>query len=161
MAGGNGLRHHYAVTISWQGNTGTGTSAYADYARDYSVAAAGKATIAGSADPAFRGDPARWNPEELLLASVSACHQLWYLHLCADAGIRVLGYCDTAEATLQLERDGSGRFSGIVLRPEITLAEGSDEALADGLHGRAHDMCFIAGSVNCPIDVRPVFSTAS
>lgn len=96
----SGHEHHYAVTVRWTGNTGSGTSGYRQYARDHLIQAQGKPDIPGSADPAFRGDPRRWNPEELLLASASACHKLWYLHLCAEAGIVVLDYEDHAEGTM-------------------------------------------------------------
>ena len=75
--------HRYATTVTWTGNTGPGTSGYRDYQRTHEISADGKPTILGSADPAFRGDPARWNPEELLVASLSQCHMLTFLSLCA------------------------------------------------------------------------------
>ena len=106
--------------------------------------------IAGSSDPAFRGDPARWNPEELLLASVSACHKLWYLHFCAVSGVVVTDYVDHAEGTMVTEPEGDGRFTEIVLKPQVTIGAG-DAALAEKLHHDAHEKCFIANSVNFPI----------
>lgn len=145
--------HRYIVTITWRGNTGSGTASYTDYGRDFSVEADGKVEIDGSADPVFRGDPARWNPEEMLVASVSACHQLWYLHLCADAGITVLAYRDAAEGLMRLQPDGAGRFTSVMLRPVIELAAGADATLAASLHQRAHEMCFIANSVGFPIQI--------
>ena len=92
--------HKYQTTVEWTGNHGTGTSGYRAYGREHVIWSGNKPEIPGSSDPAFLGDPSRWNPEELLLASVSACHKLWYLHLCADAGIAVLAYVDQAEGTM-------------------------------------------------------------
>ncbi len=148
--------HRYRVRVTWTGNTGQGTASRAGYERAHRIEAEGKPALAGSSDPAFRGDPACWNPEELLLASLSACHQLWYLDLCARAGVVVLAYEDAAEGTLVEEVDGGGQFAAAVLRPRVTLAPGADAALAGSLHGRAHAMCFIARSVRFPVTVEPV-----
>jgi organic hydroperoxide reductase OsmC/OhrA len=147
--------HRYGITVEWTGNTGTGTSAYRAYERRHEIAAPGKPSIPGSADPAFRGDPARWNPEELLVASLSACHKLWYLHLCAVAGIVVTSYVDRAEGEMEETADGSGRFRRVVLKPAVTLAPGMDAALAQALHAEAHAKCFIANSVNFPVAHEP------
>jgi organic hydroperoxide reductase OsmC/OhrA len=153
--------HHYAVTVEWTGNTGTGTSGYRDYERRHEISAGtGKPTIPGSSDPAFRGDAARWNPEELLVASISACHKLWYLHLCAEAGIAVVAYVDNAEGAMEETADGSGSFRRVILRPKITLTAGSDLAKARELHHAAHAKCFIANSVNFPVQHEPEISTA-
>lgn len=151
--------HHYRVTVTWTGNTGSGTSGYRDYRRDHVVSAAGRPAIAGSSDPAFRGDASRWNPEDLLLASASACHQLWYLHLCADAGIAVLAYEDSAAATM-VDGEG-GHFTRIVLRPRVTVRAGDDLALAERLHHAAHAQCFVANSLKTPIDCVPVIVPAA
>jgi len=153
--------HRYHATIVWTGNRGSGTSGYRAYERGYEVRCLGKAPILGSSDPAFRGDPAAHNPEELLVASVSACHMLWYLHLCADAGVVVSGYEDSAAGSMTEAADGSGRFSEIVLRPRVTLAGGADSDLAQRLHATAHDKCFIANSVNFPIRVEPTITVES
>jgi organic hydroperoxide reductase OsmC/OhrA len=147
--------HRYAVTVAWTGNEGSGTSGYRAYRRDHEISAGEKPTIPGSSDPAFRGDPARWNPEELLVASLSACHKLWYLHLCAEAGIAVLAYEDRAEGVMVQDPDGGGRFSGVTLRPEATVAAGADAARALDLHRAAHALCFIANSVNFPVGIEP------
>ena len=151
--------HRYLVTIEWTGNTGFGTSGYRDYERGYEISApgSGKPVILGSSDPAFRGDPTRWNPEELFVASVSACHKLWYLHLCAEAGIVVTTYLDRAEGVMAETSTGGGRFRRVVLRPEVTLAPGADLKRAMALHGMAHSKCFIANSVSFPIEVDPRF----
>jgi organic hydroperoxide reductase OsmC/OhrA len=153
--------HRYPVTMTWTGNTGSGTTSYRTYSRDHEVSVAGKPTILTSSDPSFRGDPARYNPEELFVASISQCHSLWYLHLCADNGINVIAYVDRPEGTMQEHANGSGVFTRVVLRPEITLAPGSDADLADRLHHEAHAMCFIANSVSVPIEVEATYRVES
>ena len=143
--------HRYQATIAWTGNRDTGTNNYGAYSRDHEIHCPGKPVIAGSSDPAFRGNPNRCNPEELLVASISSCHMLWYLHLCADAGVTVTGYEDTAEGRMEETADGSGRFTEVVLHPNVTIAAGADAALAERLHANAHEKCFIANSVNFSI----------
>lgn len=153
--------HRYAVTVEWTGNIGTGTADYRAYERSHEISAPGspKPVIPGSSDPTFRGDRSRWNPEELFVASLSTCHQLWYLHLCADSGVVVTRYVDHAEGTMVEAADGTGRFTAVVLRPSVTVAAGSDVELARALHGRAHATCFIAGSVNFPVRHEPEIRT--
>ena len=154
-------RHHYEVTVTWTGNTGSGTSDYRAYGRGFDLTAAGKPLISGSSDPVFRGDAARWNPEEMLVASLSSCHQLWYLHLCADAGLVVTAYRDQASGTMRTEAAvGTGSFTEVVLRPEVTFAAAVDLGLARDLHEEAHKRCFIANSVNFPVRCEPVFVRA-
>jgi organic hydroperoxide reductase OsmC/OhrA len=152
-------QHQYRVTVTWTGNRGQGTRSYTTYSRDHVIEAPGKPAIPGSSDPAFRGDPARWNPEELLLASLSTCHKLWYLHLCAVAGLSVMTYQDAAEATMIEDATGAGRFVQAILRPAITFAPGADLVKAKALHEDAHHHCFIANSVNFPVLCEPVFLT--
>ncbi|PRX44783.1 organic hydroperoxide reductase OsmC/OhrA [Prauserella shujinwangii] len=152
--------HGYAVTVTWTGNTGTGTSGYAAFSRDHDVSAPGKPVLAGSSDPAFRGDPARWNPEELLVASLSECHMLWYLALCAQAGVVVTDYVDEAGGTMVEQPGGAGQFTEVVLRPRVTVAEEAMLAKAEELHGPAHEKCFIARSVNFPVRHEPRISVA-
>ena len=153
--------HHYSVVVKWTGNTGTGTSGYRNYSRQHEILGEGqKPPIPGSSDPAFRGDPARWNPEELLVAALSACHKLWYLHLCAEAGIVVVAYADHAEGFMEETPDGSGRFRSVVLRPEVKVAPGTDLAKARELHHTAHAKCFIANSVNFAVEHEPEVRTA-
>jgi organic hydroperoxide reductase OsmC/OhrA len=153
--------HHYSVVVEWTGNTGAGTSGYRNYQRSHEISAgSAKPLIPGSSDPAFRGDAARWNPEELLVASLSACHQLWYLHLCAEAGIVVLAYVDHAEGQMEESADGSGFFTGVTLRPKVTLASGSDMAKAREVHAVAHAKCFIARSVTFPVAHAPEIGVA-
>lgn len=153
-----GKRHSYTIQVEWTGNRGSGTSSYRAYARSHAIAAPGKASIAGSSDPAFLGDAAGWNPEELLVASLSACHQLWYLHLCAEAGIVVQAYRDEPVGTMQEQPDGAGEFESVTLRPHAVLAPGSDAAKARALHDTAARMCFIARSVAFPVSHEPSFA---
>lgn len=153
-------QHTYATHTEWTGNLGEGTSGYRAYSRDHVISAAGRPDLAGSSDPAFRGDATRWNPEDMLLGSLSACHMLWYLHFCAQARIIVLAYHDDAQATM-VEDPAGGRFTRALLRPVATLAAGGDAALATALHEEAHRQCFIANSVNFPVTIEPavVFAT--
>jgi len=151
--------HRYHVIVTWTGNRGEGTRTHAAYSRDHVIAADGKPPIPGSSDPSFRGDPSRWNPEELLLASLSACHKLWYLGLCAQAGLSVLSYEDHAEATMTEDRTGAGRFVAATLRPRIVFSAGADLQKAAALHRDAHAYCFIANSVNFPVACEPDLAT--
>lgn len=148
--------HHFTATTTWTGNRGTGTSSYRTYGREHEFTAPGKsASIPGSSSPVYRGDAGRYNPEELLIASVSACHMLWFLHLCADAGIAVTAYRDEAEGVMALESDGGGRFKEIVIHPRVELADPARAGELPQLHERAHELCFIARSVNFPVLCRP------
>ncbi len=146
-----GRTHHYKAAIIWTGNLGQGTTDYRSYARSHRIEIDGKPIIEGSADSAFRGDAALHNPEDMLLAAVSTCHMLWYLHLCSEAGISVLAYRDLAEGTMTLDANGGGRFTSLTIRPEVTIAAGGDAAKAEALHGPANAKCFIANSLNLPI----------
>jgi organic hydroperoxide reductase OsmC/OhrA len=149
-------RHTYSIRVDWTGNQGAGTSAYRAYSRAHEI----KTAIAGSSDPVFRGDAAGWNPAELLIAALSACHQLWYLHLCADAGIVVVAYCDDASGVEIEQADGAGRCESVMLRPHAKLAAGSDENTAR-LHDAAAEICFIARSVSFKVEHEPTFEIAS
>ena len=147
--------HDYELNVTWTGNTGTGTSGYREFERSHTISADGKPVILGTADPAFRGVPERWNPEELLVASLSQCHMLWFLALCAQEGIVVTDYTDHQSGTMVETPDGGGHFSEVVLRPRARIADPQhiDRALA--LHDRAHDLCFIANSVNFELRCQP------
>jgi len=143
--------HHYQTQLIWTGNRGTGTTSYRDYDRNYDILIKGKPVISGSSDPAFLGDPQRHNPEEQLVAALSSCHLLWYLHLCAKAGVVVTDYQDEASGTMIENEDGSGQFSEVTLRPQVTIREKEMTEKATELHDQAHQFCFIARSVNFPI----------
>lgn len=148
--------HSYTVQVTWTGAGDTGTSSYTSYSRDHEVAvplSAGPPVLLGSSDPVYRGDPARYNPEQLFVASLSQCHMLWFLHVAAQAGIVVVGYRDEAVGTLRLEAAGSGQFIDVVLHPRVTLAPGQTATDADleRVHHSAHEHCFLARSVNFPV----------
>jgi len=140
------------VTVDWQG----ATTGYNDYARDHLITADGPPAIPGSSDPVFRGNCERWNPEQLLVASLSACHKLWFLHLAAEAGLIVTAYRDEAEG-IMIEGPGQGRFEQVTLRPAVTLAGGDPSRLPE-LHEKAHHRCFIANSVNFVVQVEPLIA---
>ena len=148
--------HHYKVCVKWEGNLGKGTQSYSAYSRNFLVRSDDHdSTIPGSADPAFRGDAKRWNPEELLLAATSACHKLWYLHLCAVNGISVVSYEDSCEAVMEEGHgDKEGKIVSITLSPTILVDEKSDTSLAMKLHEDAHKACFIANSLNFPVQCK-------
>jgi len=147
--------HHYQATVTWTGNTGHGTLSYKAYERSYLISAAGKPDIPGSSDPAFRGDATRYNPEDLLVSSLSSCHMLWYLHLCSEAGVIVTRYEDRATGVMTETAEGGGRFTEVTLCPEVTVADSSMIDMAHALHARAGALCFIASSVNFPVHHRP------
>lgn len=145
------MGHDFTSEIVWTGNRGEGTRGYRSYDRTWDVAVPGKAVIHCSNDPALGGDPAKMNPEDLLLSALAACHMLWYLHYASDAGIVVTGYRDRPVGRGESLPSGAGRFLAAELRPEIRVAKGTDLAAADAIHGRIHEVCFIARSVNFPV----------
>jgi organic hydroperoxide reductase OsmC/OhrA len=147
-------QHIYETVVTWTGGRDGGTTGYRDYGRDHDVTAEGRPTIAGSSDPAFRGDPDRWNPEQLLVVALSQCHMLWYLHLCAVGGVVVTGCVDRAAGTMTEHGDG-GQFTEVVLRPEVTVREPAMMADAQRLHADAHRACYVASSVNFPVRHQP------
>jgi organic hydroperoxide reductase OsmC/OhrA len=147
--------HHYNVTIEWKGNLGPGTKSYIGYKRDHAINSGSKHEILGSSDPAFRGDASRWNPEDLLVAGLSACHKLWYLHVCVVAGITVHEYIDNATGTMVEDAASGGHFTRVLLRPKVTVSKDDDVDLARRLHHDAHAKCFLANSVNFPVDHEP------
>ena len=150
--------HNYAVTTCWTGNDGLGTRDYRSYRRDHVITSGLKPEIPGSSDPAFRGNPERYNPEELLVAALSACHMLSYLHLCAVNNIVVTDYGDEAHGTMQEHENGAGEFTHVVLRPKVTISFGELEKAIE-LHHQAHQLCFIANSVKFAVEVQPEIVT--
>jgi organic hydroperoxide reductase OsmC/OhrA len=146
-------RHHYRVDLRWQ--DARGTVSYRRYTRRFEIGGHAKPTLAGSADPAFLGEAERYNPEELLLAALSGCHLLWYLHLCADAGVVVVSYRDEPSATMEEDEEGEGAITSATLSPAVTITQASDQHLAVSLHDEAARRCFIARSVTFPVRHRP------
>lgn len=149
------MQHHYHTEIRWTGNKGSGTSSYTDYERSHDLIISNKPSLSMSSDTPFRGDGSKQNPEDLLLASLSSCHLLWYLHLCADAGVIVLDYCDKASAIMETGNDKPGHFVEVVLRPQVTVQSEAMVESAMRLHAKAHEQCFIANSVNFPVHREP------
>lgn len=148
--------HQYKTSLVWTGNKGSGTMDYRSYDRDFVISIVNKEPISGSSDSAFMGDKTKYNPEDLLLSSVSSCHMLWYLHLCAKNDIVVLEYTDHASGVMIEEADGSGQFKEIVLRPEVVISKKEQVDLANALHEEANKLCFIANSLNFPVKHTPL-----
>ena len=149
-------KHVFNASLNWNGANGVGTIDYRSYSRNHIISAKGKPDIMGSSDPLFRGDAGRYNPEELLIASLSSCHMLWYLHLCADAGVIVTAYEDHATGTMEIDSDGGGRFAEVVLNPIVTVKSSSMTKTALELHHGANKKCFIANSCNFPVKHNPI-----
>ena len=147
--------HRYEVAVVWTGNRGEGTAGYRAYGRDHEVTAEGRPALHGSSDPVFRGDAERWNPEQLLVAALSQCHLLSYLHVCAVSDVVVVAYEDRADGEMVTTDEGGGRFTEVTLRPVVTVADASMVEPARGLHARAHELCFISSSVNFPVRHEP------
>lgn len=144
-------KHQYNIAVKWTGNQGTGTSSYRDYSRNHEIRVPDKPVIPASSDPSFRGDPTRYNPEELLVASLSQCHMLWFLHLCSEAGITVIAYVDNAMGIMEEDNHGGGRFTEVILNPEVTIHPIDRMDQITDLHRRANELCFIANSCNFPV----------
>ncbi len=149
------MRHEYKLSVKWTGSQGVGTVDYKAYDRSLTISSDGKPDILGSTDPAYRGDPAKWNPEELLLSSLSSCHMLWYLHLCAVNKIVVVDYQDTPTAVMETEKSGAGKFTSAAINPSIVITDPSRIEDAINIHKEAHQKCFIAQSVNFPVEINP------
>lgn len=150
-----GREHHYETTVEWRGNRGTGTSGYRDYGRELLLTAEGKHPIDASADRTFHGNADRWNPEELLVAALSQCHMLSYLHVAVMRGVVVTAYTDTAAGTMEQTDDGGGRFTSVTLRPVVTVASADMVEAALDAHQDASEKCFIANSVNFAVHHEP------
>lgn len=153
--------HHYAVQVVWTGNRGDGTTGYRDFDRSHEMRVNGKPTLTGSADPAFRGDATHWNPEDLLVSSLSECHMLWFLHLAAVNGVVVSDYRDTATGTMAMSPDGGGQFTEVTLHPQVTVRDRDMVDKVERLHSEANANCFIARSVNFPVHHAPETVAAS
>lgn len=152
------MTHDYTSRIVWTGNRGAGTVSYRGYDRTWDIAVPGKPLVHCSNDPLLGGDRGKMNPEDLLLSALSACHMLWYLHYAAEAGVVVTGYEDTPVGHGEVGAGGAGRFVAATLRPRIQVAAGTDLALAEALHHRIPEVCFIARSVNFPVHHAPEFA---
>ncbi|MFH8250898.1 OsmC family protein [Microbacterium sp. B2969] len=152
--------HRYHLHTTWTGNRGSGTSGYRDYDRSATIEIPGKPAMHASSDKPFRGDPSKWNPEDMLVAALSECHLLSYLHACVQAGVVVVGYRDEASGLMVEDGRGGGRFTQVVLRPHVTIADESMRDAATAAHVQAHAWCFIANSVNFPVLHEPTITVA-
>jgi organic hydroperoxide reductase OsmC/OhrA len=147
--------HQYQTNLAWAGNKGSGTIDYRSYDRSYVISIAHKPDLLGSSDSAFLGDKTKHNPEDMLVSSLSSCHMLWYLHLCAQNGVVVLDYKDNAVGKMTEQSDGSGFFTEVILHPVVTISDAADTEKANSLHEQANKMCFIAKSCNFPVRHEP------
>src|SRR5690554_3880393 len=144
-------KHNYKLTVKWTGNTGTGTSGYKDFERSHLILIKDKVELLCSSDPVFRGDKTKHNPEDLLLASISACHMLFFLHLCSVEGIIVTAYMDNATGIMTETANGGGKFTEVTLNPTVTITDSSMVQKANELHKKANELCFVANSLNFPV----------
>ena len=142
--------HEFFAHVDWTGAQKGATTDYKTYSRDYDILIDGRPTIKGSAAPPFLGTDDRYNPEDMLLASLSACHMLSYLALCARKRIKVTAYHDDAWGKMEM-KDGGLRFTEVILKPFVTIEADGDLEKAETLHEDAHGICFIANSVNFPV----------
>ncbi|HLL26471.1 MAG TPA: OsmC family protein [Xanthobacteraceae bacterium] len=144
-------RHLYRASIHWDAGAGGGTGNYKSYSREHVIRSEGKPEIVATS--AFHS-AAHYNPEDLLIAALSSCHMLWYLHFCSQHAIVVVKYEDNAEGAMIEDAAIGGKFERAMLRPRVTIAKG-DREKALALHHEAHRLCFIANSVNFPVDCEP------
>ncbi len=144
-------QHNYQLSLKWNGNRGTGTSGYRAYDRTYTIQIEHKIDLEGSADPSFRGDKTKHNPEDLLVAALSSCHMMSFLHVCAVGGVIVVDYVDHATGHMVTTSDGAGYFTEVTLNPVVTVAAPSMIEKANEFHEKANRLCFIANSVNFPV----------
>ncbi|MFT4136672.1 OsmC family protein [Microbacterium sp.] len=152
--------HRYTVRATWTGDRGTGTSGYRAYDRAVTLEIDGKPVLEASADKPFRGDATRWNPEDMLVAALSQCHLLSYLHACVTVGVVVVGYTDEACGLMVEDGRGGAAFREVVLRPHVVVAEPGMTDAATAAHAQAHRWCFIANSVNFPVRHEPTIAVA-
>jgi organic hydroperoxide reductase OsmC/OhrA len=143
--------HLYPLKITWTGNSGVGTVKYDAYTRNFTIENEKKEILHCSADAPFLGDNTKYNPEDMMVASISSCHMLWYLHLCADAGIIVTSYTDDAVGVLHLPDSGSGYITEVTLHPIVIITDETKIEQAIALHHKANEKCFIANSVKFPV----------
>jgi organic hydroperoxide reductase OsmC/OhrA len=150
--------HRYTASCEWQGSTGAGYQAYSR-AHDADALPA-EATLRLSSDPAFGGDPALVNPEQLLVLAAASCQLLSFLAVAARARIDVVDYQDDAEGEMP-EDDPPLRITRITLRPRVTIRGDVDESRVRHLVEVAHRECFIANSLKTDVVVEPEVVTTT
>ncbi|MEO8535864.1 MAG: OsmC family protein [Flavobacterium sp.] len=144
-------KHTFKATANWTSKQNPEDSTKRFYSKSHKISIEGKPVLNVSAAKAFKGDPELYNPEDLLLSSLVSCHMMSYLYVCSQNGIEVLKYLDNAEATLEVNPDGSGRFTEVRLNPKVVIADSDKIQLALELHKKANQLCFIANSCNFPV----------
>lgn len=148
--------HRYNLTAIWRGNKGTGTSGLRDYDRSHTVSILNKPQLHLTTDNPAVGDKTKLNPEDLLVTAVSSCHMLSYLYVCALEGVIVTDYVDNATGLMLEHASGGGQFKEVVLNPVIKVAKTTMIKKAIELHHKAHEICYIANSVNFEVKCNPV-----
>jgi organic hydroperoxide reductase OsmC/OhrA len=151
------MSNKFNVGLTWLSQNKNFT--YNEYSREYTIHAEGKPELIGTAAPEYKGSHEHYNPEDMLIASLSACHMLSYLALAANSKIQVLSYQDQAEGSLI--KDGmSMKFNEVILKPHVVISQDSDQEKALSLHDKAHHICFIANSVNFSVLIQPQIAIA-
>lgn len=143
-------RHAYRTSLKWQAGSGEGTKSYKSYTREHVIGGGNRQPLVATS--AFHSST-HYNPEELLIAALSSCHMLWYLHLCSENGITVVEYTDEAEGSA-IDPAVGGKIERVILKPSVRITAG-DRKKAEELHHEAHRLCTIANSVNFPVDCEP------
>jgi organic hydroperoxide reductase OsmC/OhrA len=139
----------------WTGNIGDGTKNVRTYDRSHTVSIKGKPELLLTTDNAAVGDQSKLNPEDLLVSAISSCHMLSYLYLCAMDGIVVTAYTDNATGIMIENANGGGNFKEVQLNPKVQVEDESMVAKAMELHHKAHQICYIANSVNFEVMCEP------
>lgn len=145
------FKHTFKAEANWTSKKDITDSSKRFYNKSHQVKIEGKPILDVSAAKAFKGDPELYNPEDLLLSSLVSCHMMSYLYVCSQNGIEVLEYSDNAEAALEVNPDGSGRFVEVKLFPKVKISNPDQIELALNLHFKANQLCFIANSCNFPV----------
>ena len=145
------FKHLFKAELNWTSKKNPEETTSKLYSKSHQIKIEGKPVLDVSAAKAFRGDPVLYNPEDLLLSSLVSCHMMSYLYVCSQIGIEVLEYSDNAEATLEVNLDGSGRFVEVKLYPKVKISNPDQIELALELHFKANQLCFIANSCNFPV----------
>ena len=145
------MNHLFKVALNWMKKDNISSSSTRIYTKSHHISIEGKPDLEVSAAKAFKGDPNLYNPEDLLLSSLTSCHMMSYLYCCMQYKIEVISYQDHSEATLQVNPDGSGKIVKVDLFPEIIISDSSQIELALSLHKKANELCFIANSCNFPV----------
>jgi len=148
--------NNYKIRVEWTVNKGNGTLNDKSYSRNHNISSEEKHNlIHDSSDPSFSGERTKYNPEELFISSISACHMLWYLHLCSINKIVVTEYIDNAKGFMEETENSNGKFTEVILNPTVKITDPSSINKANKLHTDANGISFIAKSCNFKIKHKP------